>query len=281
MPADASLLTDIPLFAALRAKERRLLADAVDHRSVSAGETLFKSGDPGQSMFVVASGEIEIFVTDHAGQKIVLATCSRGDAFGELAMLDEGPRSATATARTDSDLLEIDRDDLLLLVRKSPDAALHLLGAMGAMTRKADHLLRARVARNVQDEIEDARTPLEKVTDWVAAFSGSMPFLLFNAVWFALWIWLNVSGISHFDPYPFGFLTMVVSLEAIILSILVLLAQNRQAAKDHIRDDVEYGINVKAELEVVHLHEKLDATRVDLLARLARIEERLPPPQSR
>lgn len=281
MPADASLLTDLPLFASLRPKERRLLAEAVDHHALPAGEVLFKAGDPGQSMFVVASGEVEISVTDHAGQKIVLTLCAQGDAFGELAMLDEGPRSATATVVTPTELLEIDRGDLLLLVKKSPEAALHLLGAMGAMTRKADLLLRARVARNVQDEIEDARTVLEKVTDWVAAFSGSMIFLLLNALWFAVWIWLNVSGISRFDPYPFGFLTMVVSLEAIILSILVLLSQNRQAAKDHIRDDVEYGINVKAEMEVAHLHEKLDATREDLLARLARIEDRLPPLQSR
>ena len=275
MPADASLLTDLPLFAALKAKERQMLAEAVDHRRLAAGEVLFRIGDPGQGMFIVVSGEVEISVTDHAGQKIVLSHCIHGDAFGELAMLDEGPRSATATALAPAELLEIDRGDLLLLVKKSPEAALHLLGAMGAMTRKADLLLRTRVARNAQEEIKDARTPLEKVTDWVAAFSGSMLFLFLNAAWFGVWIWLNVSGISRFDPYPFGFLTMVVSLEAIILSILVLLSQNRQAAKDRIRDDVEYDINVKAELEVAHLHEKLDTTREDLLARLAKIEERL------
>ena len=275
MPADASLLSDLPLFAALKPREREMLAEAVDHRRLAAGETLFRIGDPGQGMFIVVSGEVEISVTDHAGQKIVLSHCIRGDAFGELAMLDEGPRSATATALAPAELLEIDRGDLLLLVKKSPEAALHLLGAMGAMTRKADLLLRTRVARNAQAEIKDARTTLEKITDWVAAFSGSMTFLFANAAWFAAWIWLNVSGISRFDPYPFGFLTMVVSLEAIILSILVLLSQNRQAAKDRIRDDVEYDINVKAELEVAHLHEKLDTTREDLLARLARIEERI------
>lgn len=275
MPADATLLADLPLFSALRPKERALLADSVDHRTFAAGETLFKAGDPGEALFVVVSGEVEISVTDHAGQKIVLSTCAHGDAFGELAMLDAGPRSATATALTATEVLEVDRDDLLLLVKKRPEAALHLLGAMGAMTRKADLLLRARVARNAQEEIEDHRTLLEKVTDWVAAYSGSISFLLLNALWFGVWIYLNVSGLSKFDPYPFGFLTMVVSLEAIILSILVLLSQNRQAAKDRIRDDVEYEINVKAELEVAHLHEKLDETREDLLVRLARIEERL------
>ena len=275
MPADVSLLTDLPLFAGLRPKERDMLAEAVDRRALAQGEMLFKAGDPGQGMFVVVSGEVEISVTDHAGQRIVLDTCGRGDAFGELAMLDEGPRSATATALCASELLEIDRGDLLLLVKKSPEAALHLLGAMGAMTRNADLLLRTRVARNAQEEIKDARSTLEKVTDWVAMFSGSMTFLFANAAWFAVWIWLNVSGVSRFDPYPFGFLTMVVSLEAIILSILVLLSQNRQAAKDRIRDDVEYEINVKAEMEVAHLHRVLDETRGDLLARLARIEEKL------
>lgn len=275
MPADAALLNDLPLFASLRPNELALLAEAVDQRSLPVGAVLFKAGDPGQAMFVVMTGSVEISVTDHAGQKIVLSICEKGDAFGELAMLDEGPRSATATALEPCELIEVDREDLLLLVKKRPEAALHLLGAMGAMTRKADSLLRARVARNPQEEIEDHRTTLEKVTDWVAEFSGSITFLSLNALWFAVWIYLNVGGISHFDPYPFGFLTMVVSLEAIILSILVLLAQNRQAAKDRIRDDVEYDINVKAELEVAHLHQKLDETREDLLARLQRIEEKL------
>ena len=150
-----------------------------------------------------------------------------------------------------------------------------MLGAMGAMTRKADLLLRTRVARNVHEEIEDQRSLLEKVTDWIAAFSGSMTFLLLNAGWFATWIWLNQSGRAHFDPYPFGFLTMVVSLEAIILSILVLLAQNRQAAKDHIRDDIEYEINVKAELEIAHLHEKVEELTDQFRQRLDRMEARL------
>ncbi|HET8901156.1 MAG TPA: DUF1003 domain-containing protein [Holophagaceae bacterium] len=277
MPADASLLTDLPLFASLRPKERALLAEAVDHRVLAGGETLFKAGDPGQSMFIVVSGEIEISVTDHAGQKIVLSTCGRGDAFGELAMLDEGPRSATATALEPSELLEVDRGDLLLLVKKKPEAALHLLGAMGAMTRKADLLLQARVVRNPNEEMAERLTLVQRVADWISAFSGSMSFLLLNALWFGLWIWLNVSGTWRFDPFPFGLLTMIVSLQAIFLSIFVLLAQNRQAAKDRIRSDIEYDINVKAELEVAHLHQLLHETREDLLARLQRIEEKLAP----
>jgi len=275
MAADAGLLADLPLFAALGPEELALLSEAVDLRELQPGESMFKAGDPGEALYIVASGEIEISVVDRAGQKIVLTGRHRGDVFGELAMLDAGPRTATATAIVPTELLELDRSDLLLLVTKKPEAALHLLGAMGAMTRKADLLLRTRVARNVQDEIEDQRSFLEKLTDWIARFSGSMTFLLLNASWFALWIYLNVSGKASFDPYPFGFLTMVVSLEAIILSILVLLAQNRQAAKDHIRDDVEYDINVKAELEIAHLHEKVEELTDQFRQRLSRIEARL------
>ena len=273
MAADAALLKDLPLFSALGPEELAMLARAVERRGLAAGDTLFKAGEAGEAMYIVLSGEIELSVVDRAGQKIVLTGRHRGDVFGELAMLDAGPRTVTATALVDSELLELDRGDLLLLVTQRPEAALHMLGAMGAMTRKADLLLRTRVARNAQAEIEDQRTLLEKVTDWIADFSGSMTFLLLNAGWFALWIWFNTrKGGNPFDPYPFGFLTMVVSLEAIILSILVLLAQNRQAAKDHIRDDIEYEINVKAELEIAHLHEKVEELTDQFRQRLDRME---------
>ena len=79
----------------------------------------------------------------------------------------------------------------------------------------------------------------------------------------------------RFDLFPFGLLTMVVSLEAIVLSVFVLLSQNRQAAKDRIRSDVEYDVNLKAELEVAHLHEKVDRLHSEALARLANIEKLL------
>lgn len=272
MPADASLLTGLPLFESLKPEERALLAQAVDLRHLPAGEVLFRTGDPGQTMYVVASGRMEIFLVDRAGQKIPLTECGRGDVFGEMAMLDACPRSATAAALEDTHLVELDREDLVLMVKQRPESALHMLGAMGAMTRKADLLLRTRVARNADEEYTDNRTLIEKGTDWIAAFSGSLTFLGVNALWFGLWIFLNVSGIWRFDPYPFGLLTMIVSLQAIFLSILVLLSQNRQAAKDRIRDDIEYDINVKAELEVAHLHDNLEGAREEITRRLDRLE---------
>jgi uncharacterized membrane protein len=145
------------------------------------------------------------------------------------------------------------------------------------MTRKADELLRTRVSRNVNEEIEEKLTPLQRVADWIAWFSGSMPFLMVNAVWFIIWVSVNTLslGVEHFDPYPFGLLTMIVSLEAIFLSCFVLVSQNRQAEKDHVRSDIEYEINIKAELEVAHLHEKTDHIHQEMMRRSAQLEKML------
>ena len=74
---------------------------------------------------------------------------------------------------------------------------------------------------------------------------------------------------------------MAVSLEAIILSVFVLLSQNRQVARDRVRNDIEYEVNVKAELEIAHLHEKVDRLSADVAARLARLEKALGAPSDR
>jgi uncharacterized membrane protein len=79
--------------------------------------------------------------------------------------------------------------------------------------------------------------------------------------------------------YPFGLLTMIVSLEAIFLSCFVLISQNRQVEKDHLRSDIEYEINIKVELEVAHLHEKTDQIYVEMLESIALIEKNLNEPR--
>lgn len=100
----------------------------------------------------------------------------------------------------------------------------------------------------------------QKIADWITWFSGSMPFLFLNWAIFIIWIVANTIplGFEFFDPYPFGFLTMVVSLEAIFLSCFVLISQNRQAEKDRAQNENDYLINLKAEIEVRSLHQKMD-----------------------
>ncbi|HEY2806708.1 MAG TPA: DUF1003 domain-containing protein, partial [Gemmatimonadales bacterium] len=258
---DAALLEGVELFRALDANERISLAGSMDLRPMRTGDTLFRLGDPGDSLFVVRRGLVELFVNDHAGQEIILHQVSPLNAFGELSLLDGRPRTATARVLEGGELLVLDRDDLLGLIRRTPDLALDILAHMSAETRRADDLLRSRVARNVNMEADEKLTTVQRIADWCAWFSGSVTFLLLHAVWFVIWVLINTTGVpgfTQFDPYPFGLLTMIVSLEAIFLSCLVLISQNRQASKDRVRSDVEYEVNVKAEMEVAHLHEKLD-----------------------
>src|SRR5262245_58081258 len=117
------------------------------------------------------------------------------------------------------------------LRKPCPEAGLDMLGAMGRMTRKANALLQARVSRNVNEATESKLSLLDRSADVIAAFSGSMAFLILNGVWFVVWIAMNfvpMPWFEPFDPFPFGLLTMIVSLEAIFLSCFVLISQARQ-----------------------------------------------------
>lgn len=229
-------------------------------------------------MFIVVEGGIELSVKDKAGQKIVLHTPTAGEFFGELSLLDGGSRTATATAAEASSLYVLDREDMLQLFKKRPEAGLDMLGAMGRMTRKANALLQARVSRNVNEAAESKLSLLDRIADVIAAFSGSMAFLILNGVWFVVWIAINVVPMpwfEPFDPFAFGLLTMIVSLEAIFWSCFVLISQSRQSAKDRVRSDIEYEVNIKAELDVAHLHEKTDRIHEEMLDRFMRIEKAL------
>ena len=267
----AELLATVPLFKLLNEDERADLEAVLERRTFERDTKIFSLGEPGDSLYIVGTGRVELFVKDNTGAKIVLTVCDEGEVFGELSLFDGGARTASAVCLEESTLFVLDREDLLSFLRRHPDAALDLLTMMGQRMRSADEMLRRRVSRNINEEMQIQSTTLEKVADVIAEFSGSLTFLFLNALWFFIWIaWNTAPFLPHFDPYPFGFLTMVVSLEAIFLSIFVLVSQNRQAAKDRLRADAEYEVNLKAELEITHLHEKVDFLTEELLARLPR-----------
>lgn len=268
------LLAMVPLFQRLSASERADLERVLERRTYPLGEQIFAISEPGDSLYIVGTGVVELFVKDDAGGRIVLTVCGQGEVFGELSLFDGGPRTASAVALEETTLLVLDRDELLEFLQRHPAAALDLLTTMGQRIRTTDAILRRRVARNINEEMEIRSTTVEKIADVIAAFSGSITFLVVNAIWFLAWIGWNTAPFVQrpFDPYPFGFLTMVVSLEAIFLSIFVLVSQNRQAAKDRLRAEAEYEVNLKAELEIRQLHEKMDFLTEEMLARMPRTE---------
>ena len=280
MATDVALLAGVPFFQYLDDEERAVLAQQLDVLRLPKGENVFHVDDPGGILYVIREGCVEVFLKDDTGERIVLETPGPGEVFGELSFLDGGARSASVVVTEDLEALAVDRDDLNHLFRTHPEAGLDIIAAMGKRLRRSVDLLRHTASRNVNVEVEDRRTTVERWADWIAAFSGSITFLMLHVVFFAVWILLNVNWLPGwkppmFDAFPFGLLTMVVSLEAIILSVFVLLSQNRQAAKDRIRSDVEYEVNLKAELEVAQLHEKIDRLHAESLGRLDEIRRGL------
>jgi uncharacterized membrane protein len=288
MPAESELLKEVPLFQFLGDRERAELAEQLESVRFLAGTALFNFGEPGGALFVIRAGQAEVFFKNDTGERIVLEVASRGDFVGELSLLDGGTRSASVVATEDVEALKLDRAQLERFLQLRPQAAMDLLAAMGRRLRLSSERLRHTASRNVNEETEDKRTAVQKAADWIAAFSGSIPFLLLHVVVFAAWLIFNsvkVPGVRQFDPYPFGFLTLAVSLEAIFLSVFVLLSQNRQASKDRVRSDIEYDVNLKAELEIAHLHEKVDRLGSEVLARLEKLQaqgtsSRIRPPET-
>ncbi len=278
VPTHSEMLADVPLFALLDDQERAALAERLEVVTFPAGHCIFNRGDPGDTLYVVRRGVVEMWFKNDTGERLVLETARAGDFFGDISLLDGGPRTASALVKEDLEALVIDRGDLDEFLHTRPAAALDFLAATGRRLRETTNLLRHAASRDINEEEADKRTRVMQIADWISNFSGSLLFLFIHLGIFFVWIVLNVRPLSDtrlggFDPYPFGLLTMVVSLEAIILSVFVLLSQNRQVTRDRVRNDIEYSVNLKAELEIAHLHDKFDQMNADLLARLDALQK--------
>jgi uncharacterized membrane protein len=116
---------------------------------------------------------------------------------------------------------------------------------------------------DLQGKPAQAQSRHERLADWITIFSGSMRFVYLHIIWFSGWVILNI-GIIHFrpltefDPFPFGLLTMIVSLEAIFLSTFVLITQNRQAKISERRSELDLQVNLLAEQKTAKIIELLD-----------------------
>jgi uncharacterized membrane protein len=163
----------------------------------------------------------------------------------------------------------------------------------GRMEAKNETQLAAIIDQNINSILElraralEARTAQERISDAITDFSGRMAFLYVHAVWFAVWIVVNLglTGFKPFDPYPFGLLTMVVSLEAIFLATFVLISQNRTAAEADHRADLDLQINLLTEHEITRVIRMLDAigrkleVDVELDEELLQLERNVEPQQ--
>ncbi len=131
------------------------------------------------------------------------------------------------------------------------------------------------LSENIQDEIEADLTPGEKLADKVASFGGSWTFIVVFFSFILIWILINIWFLSakSFDPYPFILLNLLLSCLAAIQAPIIMMSQNRQEQKDRVRSEHDYKINLKAELEIKLLSEKIDHLLVNQNKKLLEIQE--------
>jgi len=130
------------------------------------------------------------------------------------------------------------------------------------------------IAENTEDEFEEHRTLGEKLSDGLASFGGSWAFLISFGVVLLIWMAINIiqGEAKAFDPYPFILLNLVLSCIAAVQAPVIMMSQKRQEAKDRLRSLNDYRVNLKAELEIRHLHEKIDYLISKQWQRLAEIQ---------
>jgi CRP/FNR family cyclic AMP-dependent transcriptional regulator len=256
-------LAHIPLFARLDDAGQQALLALLTRQAVAANEPVFWFGDHGDTMYVVEQGRVAVTAPDVHGDHVLLDTLGPGGIFGELSLLDGGPRSATVRAVSDCALLALKRDAFHAFLRQRPDVAIDVLQILGARQRASTAAIRG--MKNPNAVIAEGTTRWQRVSDRVATVAASNLFTLTHIGWFGTWILLNTLAAAGwlprslaFDPYPFGLLTLIVSLEAIFLSIFVLVSQNRQSERDRIRTDLDYQVNVKAHVEILGIARRLE-----------------------
>jgi uncharacterized membrane protein len=136
----------------------------------------------------------------------------------------------------------------------------------------ADH---ETLAENIEAEFAGRRSFGERLSDQLAAFGGSWTFIVIFFVVLVVWMAFNIIAAAHdiFDPYPFILLNLVLSCLAAIQAPIIMMSQNRQEAKDRLRSENDFRVNLKAELEIRHLHEKIDHILTRQWERLAEIQQ--------
>jgi uncharacterized membrane protein len=260
-------LRQVPLFESLDDEAARKLCQLLESSDCKAKTLLFRAGDEGDAMYLIERGKVRICVQDTDGREMTLTELGRGDFFGDMALLDGQRRSADAIVAEDARLAVLSREHFLSFLRSSPVVALEMLTALANRLRRTDELLRHTATRNVNVEEEAQLTLADRAADVIAEFGGSWKFI-FSAIGFLiLWVATNTLLLwqSPFDKYPFILLNLVLNMIFALQAPIIMMSQNRQAHKDRLRADLDYQLNLKNELALNEIIERLKALEGDYL----------------
>jgi uncharacterized membrane protein len=252
-------LRQVPLFESLDNEAAEELCHLLESLDRKAGTFLVRAGEEGDAMYVIERGKVRICVRTTQGHELTLTELGRGEFFGEMALLDGQRRSADAVVSEDARLAVLSREHFLSFVRSSPNVALGLLSALANRLRHTDELLRHSATRNVNVEEAARLTLADRAADKIAEFGGSWKFIIFEIGLFLLWMLLNTWLLADkvFDAYPYVFLNLVLGIICGLQAPIIMMSQNRQSHKDRLRADLDYQLNLKNELALNEILERL------------------------
>ncbi len=253
-------LRQVPLFESLDNEAAGELCHLLESLDCKASTILFRAGDEGDAMYVIERGKVRICVRTTQGHELTLTELGRGDFFGEMALLGDGQRrSADAVVAEDARLAVLSREHFLSFVRSSPNVALELLTALVNRLRHTDEMLRHSATRNVNVEEAARLTLADRAADIIAEFGGSWKFIIAAVLFFNVWVLINTLLLANsgFDPYPYLLLSTGINMLAVLQAPIILMSQNRQAHKDRLRSEIDYQINLKNELALNEILERL------------------------
>ena len=277
---EAESLSRVSLFKRLEREELEHLATEVDQVNYKTGETIFNENDKGDALYVVDSGSVRIWVLDQDANPVTLAELKAGDFFGELAVLDRGPRSTNATAIADTELHRLSSDDFQRFLLEHPEVSIDVICEIGARMRQTNMLVTTRVTRNINQEMEEKATLGQRIADRVASFGGSWTFIIIYVFFLLSWIALNSFVLVHyhsggqgldFDPYPYILLNLMLSMTAALQAPIIMMSQNRAAYKDRLAAEQDFKVNLKSELLLEELMRRTaarDAQMQEMLERM-------------
>src|SRR5437762_12775832 len=260
-------LRHVPLFESLDDDTARKLCQLLESIDCKAKTSLFRAGDEGDAMYLIERGKVRISVQGTDGREMTLTELSRGDFFGEMALLDGQRRSADAIVAEDARLAVLSREHFLSFLRSSPDIALEMLTALANRLRRTDQLLRHSATRNVNVEEAAHLTFADRAADIIAEFGGSWKFILFEIGLFFLWVLLNTWLLADkvFDPYPYVFLNLVLGIICGLQAPIIMMSQHRQRHQHRLREDLDYQVNLKNELALQEILDRLKTLERDYL----------------
>jgi uncharacterized membrane protein len=258
MACNPETLRQVPLFALLDDDETAVLAGQVEHKKYAPRQRIYKMGEPGGQGYVMLSGLVRVTTVDEDGQEVVVDEPAVGEFFGFASMLDGSHHQTGAVATEATEVLEVDRKDIAILLERKPLAGMDMLAVLGKQYHGSQKLIRVRSMRNPNELIEEALTVGDRVADGVARFGGSWSFIIACLTALSIYTVINVwLGKQAWDPYPFILLNLFLSMLAAIQAPVIMMSQNRQDAKDRLRGELDYAVNRRAESEIQALSRKL------------------------